>query len=817
MSSCFENVDTAQKAQSSTDGSVKSDITESDFSGANLATNKVTGIEVSWIAATKTVQSYRLYRVRGATMDLIASVGSQQTSVIDGSVTWGAIYSYVVKAVDVNGIEDANNNRVSALAWGGLASAAAESPTAIRVTFDTSSAIANEIRIYIKPNDASSPKTLVASVSPNLGSYLITGLRPGFSYQVTAQAFVDSLKKEDGNSANWIINTNTLGFHDNGVDLAKWRNVISARAFGVSPGSPTHPTLPEKSPTGNVTELSFLPFSGVPVTQKYVVIRAAEGQDIDTSAVQACTTSTTQSCRPCGVLTQNTATVFCRDQNVAGSPARYRYTMALLHEDAGLEWVEPLPLDKVQQFSILVPIPPKDMVLVQRDAANYEMCVTQMNKSSDPKNKNRCAYSGAGSVPYNSNPGKPALNMDRSFYDLGYNFFTTRYPMGCRWTTAADGGMCGPGQTPGDCAGVAGTSGNPTAPSNTLGKDGDVYWTLGFNATASGYNGCYMKINGSWMSSADFYTRPDTTALLAQATTFHPEENNKKIPRIHYYSRFITAMETCKAHPDPNYGPMRLPRLREHRALSAWPTVPGEPYSTNYATALNTYSGGYWNSVDGFRCENNVANMNTVTGPNMIGATLNDLLTNPSREVSSYLSGGINYGSRQFFLGAQQGVDCRTRYGAYNVADTPTSDAFMYNASNGKHTGIASPLDSGNLDLVTDVNGGNTGYVLDTAGSIVEPNGSNPYYRTSVGTAGPANYNFINLALGLPAYTSTSTQYNLRTSFSEVFGSNFYYNYASAPTIVHMVRTASRWGTYLIGTTGIAAWSSGHYCVLPAE
>jgi len=818
---CYDNVDTSKSKSSASLGPV-SEITEEHFSGAANATNKVTGIEISWTAATANVQSYRLYRVKGSSLDLIASVGSEVTSLVDGSVTWGAIYSYVVKAVDSKGVEDPNVKRVSSLAWAGLASVVAETATSIKVTFDNSSAVANEIRIYIEPAIGGT-RQLVASVSPSDGQYTINDLRPGYKYLVSGQAFVASLNKEDGNTVKWSVPTNTKGFHDNGAELAKWANISSARAFGESPGAPTHPLYAEKSPKGRVVELTFNSFSGVGALQKYVVIRAPEGMTIDTSAVETCSTSTTRSCRPCGVL-QGSGSLFCRDSNVAASPARYRYTMAMIHTEGSEEWVETFPQEKVDSFSVLVPIPPQDMVLVQRDAANYEMCTGQMSKYADPKNKNRCLFSGAGSVPYNSGIGKAPLNLDRNQYDFGYNLFVDRYFLACNWTTQANGGKCGPGATDGDCVG-SGAIG--AVPSNTIGVDNNVMWwsTPRSGTPVGAYTACFIKTAGVWQEVTNLQTKvANYNGLYRTMLTNDPSAGHPKKPISFGSSSAGSEMAACQSFEDANYGRKRLSRVREYRVYTAFPTVPGDPYVMTYSQATTLHNGGRWNATDGYRCANGYGSMNTAPAPNMVPATLNEMVTSPTNEVSAFTDGTTDTGMRVFFQGAVSSVDCMSRYGV-NEASSPlwqtASDAFSYDPSTYKLKGIASPLDSGNIDVVTDALGGSSGYIIDGNGFSIGGAGATQY-RYVYYSSGAPGYTYFNTALGFPAFMPSSAQYLPKSLFGEHYSSLMQTPYISSASGTYMMHLSGgsgmRWNSRFLeqGVTG-GVWRGANRCVLPAE
>jgi hypothetical protein len=820
LSGCFEKSTTVNENGSGSGTDTTSLIGAGQFAGATLATNKVTGIEVKWVAATAEVSAYRIYRVIGTKLNLLASVGSTVTAFIDGTVNYGSIYTYIVRAVDKNGVEDTNTAKVSSLAWAGISSVTALSRTSLQVTFANSTAAASEIRIYLQSVDGG-PKTLAQTVSGSDTTVTLSGLKTGYKYIVSAQAFISSLNKEDGNTAKFPVATVTLGYDSEGASPAKWMNVVNVRAFGRSPIAPLHPSSPERTPRTETVELAFNAFTGLGSDTVYVVTRASVGETLDTSVTTPCTSSIVGSCRvkctPSSATISGIGVVVCRDLTAAASPARYRYTMSVQHTEGSETWVEPVPADRLDLFSILVPIPPDNMVLVQRDAVNFEMC-GQMNATPDPFNHNRCPYTGIGAVPFNSGPGKPTLTFDTGYYDFGYNLFEDRFPQGCKWTTAAAGGKCGAGATAGDCIG-SGTG----APSNTIGVDGNVYQLI-LDATGGTNPGgiCYYKYNGTWTHSSNIVTNaPNPSAILGEMWTSDPQGGSGRIMSMYdAVSSQAVGWLTCAAQADPNYGAKRLPRMREFRAFNAFPTNVKDSflYGVTTAQANTLISGGGFNASTGYRCPNNLSYANYVDTSNvsLFPTSLAQSLTSDYAGFTP--DGGTTiYGNNTFWLDSAATVDCQSRYGAQNNAGLGlymTSDLMSPNPTTKIMTGLASAFDSGNRDLLQDLSGGLTGVQIAYSTAATD---SGRYYFPYSSTSS-TSVNYVAIPLGVPILSSSSSVYLSRLLFVDGYAPRWYLPLTTANTTVPtVVEVNTRWGT----RTGVQgqntpAWGSLR-CVMSAD
>jgi len=510
------------------------------FSGATGALNiDGTRIKISWSPATSSlVAGYQVYEVTATNTNLLTTTGSTTMSYIATGLKNGSYHTYVVKAVNAAGVNDGNPTQVSALTYSGITSVTNIGNLEATVNFP-SAAAATKYNVYCGAGGA--PPTLMATAVPPATSATVSGLTSYTAYACVVKA-VNPAGAEDGNSILQQFATRS------------YQGVSLVQAYGNAPNAPS------PQPTASQVTIVWPAFTGATSTTQYKLVRVALGAPIDATTTTSCTSSILGSCLVCSPTGAGSQT--CTDTAVAPSPQQYDYlissSVGLASTPALSSMAWSLPTT-TPTYRVTVPIPPSNMVLVQRDSANYEMCFI-MNKTSDPLNHQRCSYTGLGAVPYNSNPGNPALSsLSPNYYDFGYNVFIDRWEVGCPWTLATSGGNCGTDNvTPGNCFGYG-------APSNSWGANGNVYYD-------TDYGGCYMNIGGTWSIS----TSLSTNANLLVASTNAPGGSGWDIPPLTNTSQ-QSGWNTCRATVDPNYGPKRLMRRREFIVAAAWPiaTDPG--------------------------------------------------------------------------------------------------------------------------------------------------------------------------------------------------------------------------------------------------
>ena len=428
-------------------------------------------IKVSWDRPSKPVSGFRVYGLVYDTAsktnkwDILEEPSSDASSYIHSDLAAGQIYSYRVRALDIDGAEDSNDKQMSSVAFDGIASARANGKTTATVTLNTSTGAFDEVRIYAQPSRTGGTKTLVATARGNVDTVSITGLHSGVKYKFFASAYMNYLGAEDGNEAFIESQTTSDGFGTGATTdtTYTYRGVMAVKAVGDAPNAPAEPRARQVS-------LTWPAFNGAAGTTKYRVIRASASTSVDTTTTTACSSGVSSSCIV-SCTNSGSGPQTCVDTTVAAPPMTYHYVITLLKSDSatGEVWVEELPLANASDFYVRVTIPSAYMVLVQRDAANYDMCAI-LGTTPNPRKHQRCTYSGVGATPYNSGPGKPALSFDNGYYDFGYNLLVDRFKTACNWTRNSS--ACGAN----GCIGTNSASG--AGPSALIGNVGDVYFSL---------------------------------------------------------------------------------------------------------------------------------------------------------------------------------------------------------------------------------------------------------------------------------------------------------------------------------------------------
>lgn len=749
---------------------------DSWFDGAISAKNRGSAIEISWNPASsysQNISKFKVYLVVGeGQYRLVGTVSSQKNSYVHSGLTAGALYSYLVRAVDDAGNEDVNAKIVTNVAYQGITDVEVTGKTTATVYLPGGGGSFDEVRIYAEPMTGEGRK-LVGSTNGNASSLAITGLRSGATYKFYANVFSSAFQGEDGNLIYITRRTDSEGFDGNNY---KYRGFALVAGYGSAPGAATDPADPLRIPKTRLIRLTWLPFAGASATTKYRVVRTLAGGDLNMATTALCSSSSTVSCKVCEVTGSGLQT--CTDSNVAAPPVTYEYSVSLVISRGDDSWVEELPLSEAagsaSDYSMRVKaqVPPDNMVLVQRDSVNYETCQF-MVRSSDPLKKQRCTYSGLGARPTNTGPGKPSLNLESGYYDFGYNLFVDRWETGCNWTSANSGGMCGAGGTSGDCMGFS-TGSTFMDPSASLGVDGNVFYQVGqFEIPSNGIrttSRCYLKVAGSWVSASNLLTGSYSNAQRASVLTVDPSANGGYRPPLGDIHQ-VSAVAACTAQTTP-YGNKRLIRRREQIASNAMPTIQGEPnwMTPLQASRISADSDGH--ASGNYQCaSDNLKYGLTVGDPNRIdaisGTSASNILTvlrntSMDKQANVYTFGGARYGMSVPFLGSLITSKCVSRYGvqdSFGSFDETSVDQIGPSANVAANTTVGasvSSYDDGATDFAGFVFNGTQGLrsLEPTPGansSVYYSNGSCYYDGTS--TACLAQ-NYFSVPLGLPLANS---------------------------------------------------------------
>lgn len=827
LTSCLEERKTASEESNTT----------SWFLGVKTARNlggSPSAIKVEWSASERAVLYYRVYSLaedsdtKLTNWVMIAEVPPDVTSFVHTNLNSGQVYSYKVQAVDLKDQEDGNTNSAATVAFEGIASATVTGKTTAVIGLNSSTGAFDEVRVYATPKYGGS-KTLVATAKGNISTINVSNLRSGTTYHFSVNAYIGYLKSEDGNNVYVEDQTYSESFGSGTATDSSfaYRGVLNVQAFGAAPNAPLIPTTVEdptfainfpnflENPRQRLVRLTWLPFTGSNSETKYKVVRIAGTNSVDTNTSTVCSSSTDKSCTVCTVTGKTT----CDDINVAAPPKKYDYIITLVKRNVSTndDWVEELPKINSDDFRVSVSVPPDYMVLVQRDAANYEMC-RNMGRFSNPRKKQRCSYIGVGDRPFNSGPTKPPLNLNYGYYDFGYNLFVDRYRVACNWTRTPN--ACG---KPEGCIHISAAHATDSSPpSNTIGVDGNVMYSIG-----SGGSNCYYKKGGSWLPISNNTLTPVERDKM---TRIDPGPDGQK----HYPPVNSTAAEfgyyTCQSK-TTEYGPKRLLRRREHVVAAAFPTLAGEPNAVDdIASRLNLKFSK--NGYKQYECP--TTNTLSLLRPTPLSITEMLEPSNYRGQLSIY-STQLPRGVGHYFIGTQATIRCQNRWGGQdqisnNTTGTPLSDMFLRTNGTTNYPmqvrGEIPDFDPGNKDFL--------GIEFGTGMATNLPNDAVPGWKTvSMNLAGESSLGssfIVPVGLNIMNWTSVATQdlWNfVDFIYNGLFsGDNFGINAATSRFTIFNGNydkvqlnegPLGRWSYTIYGFPNTASYESTLWCAVEAE
>ncbi|QDK46067.1 hypothetical protein DOM22_13325 [Bdellovibrio sp. ZAP7] len=792
------------------------------FAGATSAKNLggyPSAVKVSWARADRSTLGYNIYSLRANSATgvnewtLVGAVDADQTTYTDSdSLSEGQVYTYKVQAIDAtSGAEDGNSKQVSTVTFYGIAGVTITGKTTATVSLNGSTGAFDSIHIYAQPKNGNGTATLVASANGNVENIDITGLRSGVNYKFSARAYMSYLAAEDGNESFVLGQTysDSFGSGKTSDTTYYYRGVLNFRGFGLAPNATS-------GPTGRQFNMTWLPFSNATGATKYKIVRSTT-TSIDMTASTACTSTTTASCKVCEV----TGSPYCEDTALAAPPQTYYYAISVVKTDSsGATYAEELPCQNTTDcsnmalYTVKAHVPPDYMVLVQRDAANYEMCLN-INASSDPRHNQRCVYSGLGAVPATTGPSKPSKSYDAGYYDFGYNVMVDRYRVACNWTKTS--ATCGPN----GCVDVLNSVDNSTTPpSNALGVMGNVFY--GHHKAWWTQDSCYVKSGSGWVGLSS--TTSLTDAEIASAITNDPGPTGEKHrPAVSIFTQ-AAGSKMCNVQ-STAYGTKRLLRRREYLVATPLPYIAGEP--------------GYMSSLlAGAAPKNPLCDPDLYT-PVTRATTISEWLAPGNSFVSMNVGGNSlnawdNYANLKHFIGSPATNQCISRFGIQDPIGVGTvfSDTFV--RTSGASTPITiqattSTLDAGNSDHGSFHFNGTLGpyfYTTNSAGWYAYFG----YATWGIPCGGTSATSYFIPAMGLPvcAWTLSSSQNMRKMSEYQLTGQMSTYPVNgtgdSIQYNVHMLATSysthsglsSRYSTFWAGST-TRSYYSNLFCAVEAE
>jgi hypothetical protein len=766
--------------------------TTKDFGFAGVSSVTAIGgtsLKIQWTLATNTTATgYRIYEMgTDGTLTAIASVSSSTTSYNHASLTAGTFHNYVVRAFDASE-NDGNSTFKGNYTFSGTTSVSITGTTTATVNFPAAGSFADAVNVY---GTSRGVTTLLGTATNAATSYAATGLKSGATYTFTAKVSSSGIEYDNlaSQSAQTTSNTST-----------KYKGAMLVQAYGDATGAPTG------TPQSRKTVITWNAFTGAVSSTAYSLVRTGQGSTLDSTTTTACTNTTTTSCQVCSAT--GTGAKTCNDTNVAASPQVYDYTVVLV-PTAG--WPEEMPASD-SAYRITVQIPPNNMVLVHRDAANYEMCQL-MGLSSDALNHQRCVYTGIGAAPYSTGPSASPLNLTSGYYDFGYNLFVDRWVAACNWTKSqASGGtgMCGASNTAGDCFGTA-------TPTGTIGVTGNVYYD-----TDGGT--CYYRQAASWI---DLNNSSLTTAERALAYTVDPTSNGGfKPPMVNIDQS--KSMSTCQASTDGYYGAKRLLRQREYVAMAAWRIFTGEPDMSGTADPLTDTQIGSYENGSGVTAHTTLNYCNASTHPGITATTFT------GTELARVAAGGPD----SFNIGSVGTKSCVSRYGAQDHVGNVwqwVSDQMTCSTASHTCSGIQSAVDSSNgysssFDMNAFLFNGIMGPGSTTAGQVAANYssewtiGNGVIAGTGAGQGFGAGY--FSFPMGLPMVGNDGGNAKSIAANSAKFHGDYIYLYTDNGNASRGLFAGGSWGygsyvgrwtSYWGYTPSGTSSTVGFRCALPAE
>lgn len=658
------------------------------FAGATSAQNiggYPTSIKINWVRADRSVTGYKIFSLRPNVVTgnnewkEVGDVDANQTDFKDTQdLLDGKVYTYKVQAVDaLTGAVDGNDKQVSTVTYYGIGGVVINGKNSATVSLSGLAGAFDAIHIYATPKKNGAARILMATVKGTPDQVIITGLRSGVNYNFSANAYMSFLGAEDGNVRTISGQTWSDSF---GSGLTSdtnyyYRGVLNVQGYGHAPNATT-------GPTERQFNLNWLPFSNATNSTTYKVIRSTSTA-VDTTVSTACSAATQTSCLVCTV----TGAQKCSDTNVGPAPQMYYYAITVEKTDAsGVKYTEELPCQNssvncsAADFLVTAHVPPDYMVLVQRDGANYEMCLN-INAASDPRHKQRCIYYGLGAAPSTTGPSKPVRTYENGYYDFGYNLFVDRYRTACNWTRNSP--TCGPN----GCVGILSDLTTVSPPAPSVGVVGNVFFGLQSNNYWYSEPLCFIKTNSGGWTGVNKDLNSLTSSEIAAAVTVDPgPAGSRHKPALTQLSP-LGASRICGAQ-TTEYGNKRLMRRREFIVSTPLPYIQGEENS--FAGSLFAFSVPY----------------NTLCSPSYTKpATLLDMLA-PTNSVG-YMNGYNSYSSLMpFFVGADATKSCISRFGIQDpmvIERTGIIFSDMFIRTNGTTLpptvrAVTSPFDPGNSD-----------------------------------------------------------------------------------------------------------------------
>jgi hypothetical protein len=353
------------------------------------------------------------------------------------------------------------------------------------------------------------------------------------------------------------------------------------------------------------------------------------------------------------------------DTSVTGGTTYY-YTVAPVLTNGTS--TRPALTDADREVKVIVP--PSNMVLLHRWAANQDMC-GEMAKTVDRTNNYRCAVNTGGTAP----PGTGGTG----YLDLGQSIFIDAFEQGCNYTFDPGGNKCGSAD---GCIGIEATPNGVVT-----GDNGDVYYSRR-SAT------CY--INTSAGSGTTWVAANSTTAanrgLMGSAAPGLPPFAVIDQPKSH---------DVCLGQTVSGFaGTKRLLKHRERILAFAWDASILDATITTMENGVNLDTT--------HNCNSNYASPQGNTTNDISGTNASIAYDNLSLPAAKDTLPGCRFGDcastaasiRSVRTGSNATSSCVSKYGAQDfVGNVWEWDSDQINCTGAACTGVTSAVHAANDDF----------------------------------------------------------------------------------------------------------------------
>lgn len=708
-------------------------------------------MDLSWPASTgSTPITYTVYRstTSGSGFSALAACNDQAaTSCQDGTSSGGTSYYYKVIATNFAGSTPSNQVGATPIATFSITSAALAGSGNIKVVWTGADGASSYQVKYANTSGGPYSSSGCSAVAPAV-TCTVTGLTDGSIYYF----MIEATNSSDGS----ISATSEISARPNGSIFNGWTHI---KAVGA------------KSPAAVATDLSS---ANASITLTWAPVTMLSGT-VSSYNLYRSTTSAAQNYDSPLATGISTAALSYTDTS-ASTLNTYYYTLAAV---SGGDIVIPAT---VTDSEVSVRVPPDNMVLLHRWAANQEIC-TLMGKSISRNDNYRCTVAtGATAPPGTENSG---------YVDLGTSLFVDAFEQGCNFTFSPSQNKCG------SANGCIGILSNPNG--SVSANAGDIYYSR-----RSG--GCYINTSAgsgtTWSAATS-----TTTALRKTMASAAPG-----LPPFVSVSQ-VQASEVCSGQGIAGIsGFKHLLKRREFILVAAWDASLSD-------AAINTRESGV-NLDTTQNCNSNNASPQGNTTIDISGSAPSmayDNNDNPSAkdtlpaclfgDCASSISGML----RSLRTGSQATRNCISRYGAQDLAGNVyeiTSDQVSCNGT--LCTGVpktSNTADSNNDDFNGVFFDGNQG-----------PN-------ANILTLGLPATGKIQFPVGIPIVgagfsgdgvaTLTAAQFHGDAFFVTMTGTPRAMVAGGGPNTV--LRTGRFYGNLLNSTSSAIAADTGFRCAIAAE